>query len=104
MKKALFLLMALLPTQAFATDIRCSGKVNYVMDSPAHCNSNFAFQLAGTSGHWMCAPSANSNSILLSAHATKAVLDVYIDDDNGNITCSSLTNYNPVRYILLTNK
>lgn len=104
MKKVLFLLMALLPTQAFAADIPCTGKVTLIMDYPGYCNNNLAFQLAGTSGHWLCSPSANSNSILLTAHATEKVLDVYIDDENGDLNCSALSNYKAVRYILLTNK
>ncbi|MCJ8268693.1 MAG: hypothetical protein MJK04_04735 [Psychrosphaera sp.] len=107
MKKALFLLMALLPTQVFATDITCGGKITKVIDFPAYCNGNLAFKLDTTSNIWICSSSTTGNAMILSGQATKRTLSVALPDGaladgSGAMTCATLISYKTPRYMLLT--
>ncbi len=101
MKKTLLLLAALLPTQVFASDLACVGKITNVMDYPAQCNGNLSFQLNATGNTWNCSSSATGNAMLLSAQATKKNVSIYIPNASGALTCATVPNYTTPRYMIL---
>jgi hypothetical protein len=101
MKKALLLLTALLPAQAFAADISCSGTISNVLDYPAQCNGNLSFQINATLNKWICSTSAKGNAMILSAQATKKTVAVYIHNASGTMTCATVTHYITPRYMIL---
>lgn len=101
MKALLTALSVLFPIFANAADINCKGKVTWVMDYPRQCNGNTAFKTSGSNGKWICPPSDKSNAIVLAALAADKSVEVYIDDKNGSISCSSLPHYVSARYVII---
>ncbi|MGP9803212.1 hypothetical protein [Rheinheimera sp. NSM] len=84
-----------------AADINCEGKVSRVMDYPPSCNGNTAFKTNDPNGRWICSPSDKGDALVLAALAADKIVDVYIDDQNGAFTCSTLVNYEKARYIMI---
>ena len=101
MKYSLILIISLFTGVTNASDINCQGKVTYVMDYPNQCNGNMSFKTTGSKGIWVCPPSDKGNSLLLTAFATGKEIGVYINDQGGTITCETLPQYVPARYILI---
>ncbi|MCG7561481.1 MULTISPECIES: hypothetical protein [Pseudoalteromonas] len=101
MKALLPVLLVLFPVLANAADINCKGKVTWVMDYPHQCSGNTAFRTSASNGKWICPPSDKGNAIVLAALAAGKSIEVYIDDKNGSISCSSLPDYVSARYIII---
>jgi hypothetical protein len=96
---AIFVMLA--SSLVSAKDINCDGLVTWVMDYPERCDGNTAFKTSGSSGKWVCPPSKNGNAIVLAALASNKEIEVYIDNQNGSISCESLPHYVSARYIII---
>ncbi|WJG07960.1 hypothetical protein [Aliiglaciecola sp. LCG003] len=101
MKKLLTACLLVVPCCVNATDINCKGAVTWVMDSPSNCTGNTAFKTSGSNGKWICPPSEKGNAIVLAALAAGKTLEVYIDDQNGTISCATLPWFVSAKYIII---
>ena len=88
---------------SFAKDIACSGKISSLMADHSGCtDANGKRQMAFiTTGPWMCARTEMGSSMLLAAKAAERKIDVYITDSGTDKTCSTLSNYTKVSYLIL---
>jgi len=100
-KKVIFVMLLGLSFFASATDINCRGTVPNVMDYPSQCDGNLSFTTSGSNGKWICPPSEKGNSILLTAFAASKEIGVYINDQDGTITCETMPHYTKARYVFL---
>jgi hypothetical protein len=101
MRVRLFILLALFSTFTNATDINCKGSVTAVMNYEPKCNGNYSFQTTGSGGKWMCPATEKGNAIVLAALAAGKEVAVYIDNQNGTISCADLPSYTPARYLII---
>ncbi|EAQ64037.1 hypothetical protein MED121_20746 [Marinomonas sp. MED121] len=100
MKKIILLTLLSVCHTAYG-DINCKGTVDNVMDYPGKCeNGNMAFRTSATNGKWVCPPSDKGNALILSSYAAQFEIGVYIDDQDGTVSCDTLTNYTKAKYIL----
>lgn len=86
-----------------AADIPCGpSTVSVVMDYPTSCSGKSVFKLSsGTNGAWICTPSEKGGALVLAALAAQKKVTVYIDNQNGAFTCSTLPAYVTPRYLIL---
>lgn len=101
MKYITALLVLLSALSANASDINCQGHVTWIIDYPHKCDGNTAFKVTGSHGKWLCPASDKGNALVLTALAAGKNVRVYIDSQNGALTCSSLPHYTKARYVIL---
>lgn len=101
LKTFLVLFGAIFSSHLLAADINCSGKVTVVMDYPNTCAGNTAFKTAGSNGKWVCPASGKGNALVLAAVMSGKIVSVYIDSQNGALTCDNIPNYVKARYVII---
>jgi len=99
--RVILIILILLPMYVRAADINCRGLVVVAMDYPQKCSGGMAFKTASSNGSWICPPSKNGNSIVLTALTAGKEVSVYIDSQGDTITCSALPQYTPARYVII---
>lgn len=102
------ILLVVLSGTVYAKDIPCHGKIIFLMgDHPGCTDANgvrqYAFVTGETSNAWMCAKTQLGSSMLLAAKAADKSIQVYISDKDQGLTCSTLTNYSKISYIVMNN-
>ncbi|QDO86841.1 hypothetical protein FM037_24575 [Shewanella psychropiezotolerans] len=92
---------AFFSSNLLAADINCNGKVTVVMDYPNTCDGNTAFKTDGSKGKWVCPASDKGNALVLAAVMSGKIVSVYINSQNGALTCANLPNYVKAKYVII---
>ena len=92
--------------QAKAVDSHCQGPVAMAMADHDGCTDAngkrlMAFKLNSTSNPWMCARTELGSAMILSVAMAKRDISIWIDDEGQGKTCSTVTDYSKVSYMIL---
>lgn len=105
MKIILFSVIILFTFSVNAADTSCSGPIAMAMSDHSGCTDSngkrqMAFKINSTSNPWMCTNTDLASSMILSAVMAKKNISVWISDEELGKTCTTITSYSKVSYII----